>query len=128
MAQHDLSLAKLFEGHTDALAILDELGHTAAADTSSTGSAEIWGVWATEAPAGKTLIRLGSTPGQVFLTGAKCGCSGAVTPTHGLLTARLEGETRPQLVSVQIVGHHPFILRHVPTRSRRWGLGQAQQR
>ena len=41
VAAHDLSLAKLYEGHTDALAILAELAHPSSAGPSAT-----WGVWA----------------------------------------------------------------------------------
>lgn len=100
VAQHDLSLAKLFEGHTDALAILDEIDHAATAD--GRGTTKIWGVWAAEAPDGKALIREGAIGDQVLLTGAKCWCSGAATATHGLLTAWVADEVRPQLVSVLI--------------------------
>lgn len=102
VAQHDLSLAKLFEGHTDALAILNELGHAGAAGADSSGAPKIWGVWAAEAPNGKALIREGATHDNVVLGGAKCWCSGAATATHGLLTAWAEGEAQPQLVSVLI--------------------------
>lgn len=46
----DLSLAKLYEGHTDALAILAECG---AAHHAGEG---IWGVWAAEPPDARTRI------------------------------------------------------------------------
>ena len=102
VAQHDLSLAKLFEGHTDALAIFEELGHAAAGVADMDGTPKIWGVWAAEAPNGKALIREVASQEHLFLSGAKCWCSGAATATHGLLTAWAEGEAQPQLVSVLI--------------------------
>ncbi len=102
VAQHDLSLAKLYEGHTDALAILDELDHAAAAPADPRSATKVWGVWAAEAPDGRAIIREGATRDRVVLTGAKCWCSGAATATHGLLTAWSACELQPQLVSVLI--------------------------
>jgi alkylation response protein AidB-like acyl-CoA dehydrogenase len=100
VAAHDLSLAKLYEGHTDALAILDELGHAAlpAPDAS-------WGVWAAEAPQGRMRIVGGvsGSGGRVTLSGDKCWCSGAASATHALLTAwRDDDPTHPQLVAVDL--------------------------
>lgn len=46
----DLSLAKLYEGHTDALAILAECG---AAQHAFNG---IWGVWAAEPPDARAYV------------------------------------------------------------------------
>ena len=76
VAEHDLSLAKLYEGHTDALAIHHELGVTPVA---SAGAA--WGVWAAESATARTVIEAGR------LYGAKAWCSGAATGSHALLTA-----------------------------------------
>jgi hypothetical protein len=81
VAEHDLSLAKLYEGHTDALAILDELGAASNVPANAT-----WGVWAAEAPQGRAVIE--SHDGEAaVLTGAKCWCSGAASVSHALLTA-----------------------------------------
>lgn len=91
VAQHDLSLAKLYEGHTDALAIMGELG-AAGGDPQGT-----WGTWAAEAPEGRTLIQSGRDRG-VTLHGAKCWCSGAADVDHGLLTAWFGDGRGPQLV------------------------------
>lgn len=102
VASHDLSLAKLYEGHTDALAILDELGHALAAAKSQGQSARIWGVWAAESPQGKALIDTDSAAGQTLLSGGKCWCSGASTATHGLMTAWTQTNAQPQLVAVEI--------------------------
>jgi alkylation response protein AidB-like acyl-CoA dehydrogenase len=95
VAEHDLSLAKLYEGHTDALAILRELGEVRAAG----GALPTWAVWAAEAPQGRTLIRT-AADGGIRLEGSKCWCSGAADVTHGLLTAWHEDGRGPQLVSV----------------------------
>jgi hypothetical protein len=93
---HDLALAKLFEGHTDALAILHELGQQALGTNRS-----IWGVWAAEAPEGRTTFD-DAGAGRVVLRGAKCWCSGAVSATHALLTAWDAQGAGPQLVAIEI--------------------------
>jgi alkylation response protein AidB-like acyl-CoA dehydrogenase len=92
VAEHDLSLAKLYEGHTDALAILRELGEPRPAAGS-------WAVWAAEAPQGRTVIET-AADGSIRLQGSKCWCSGAADVQHGLLTAWHEEGRGPQLVGV----------------------------
>jgi hypothetical protein len=92
VAEHDLSLAKLYEGHTDALAILRELGEARTAGGS-------WATWAAEAPQGRAVIET-TADGGIRLQGSKCWCSGAADVTHGLLTAWYEDGRGPQLVSV----------------------------
>ena len=102
VAEHDLSLAKLYEGHTDALAILEELQDPVAQVHGNT-----WGVWAAESPQGRvTLTPAGND--RVLLHGAKCWCSGAAHLSHGLLTAWRSDDKRPQLVRVAMakVGVH----------------------
>ncbi len=97
VAAHDLSLAKLYEGHTDALAILGELGR---ADLAVEGAS--WGVWAAEAPQGRMRV-VGASGDYVTLSGDKFWCSGAASATHALLTAwRDTDATRPQLVAVDL--------------------------
>ena len=98
VAAFDLSLAKLYEGHTDALAILAELG-VAGPDSSSA-----WGTWAAEAPQGRTTIEpvADGADGELRLSGAKCWCSGAATADHGLLTAWFADGAGPQLVRVDL--------------------------
>ncbi len=108
VAEHDLSLAKLYEGHTDALAIFGELD-VASTDHGdrrnrperlSPGDEMVWGVWASEAPGGRVSFKP-STPtaeGAVVLTGVKHWCSGARTGSHALLTVwPVEGQ-QPQVV------------------------------
>ncbi len=97
VAAHDLSLAKLYEGHTDALAILAEVSGANAPFAQSGPGA--WGVWAAEAANARVTI----TPVQgkaVLLDGTKCWCSGANTVDNGLLTAWYADGRGPQLVRV----------------------------
>ena len=98
VAAHDLSLAKLYEGHTDALAIFAELG-VSAERADATPS---WGVWAAEAPQGRTVIEAGAPGNEVRLDGAKCWCSGAASASHALLTAWHADGRGPQLVSTSL--------------------------
>jgi hypothetical protein len=79
VAARDLALAKLFEGHTDALAIMAELG------TADVDPASAWGTWAAEPPAARLEFR--RTPNGVRLTGRKAWCSGAGIVSHALVTA-----------------------------------------
>jgi alkylation response protein AidB-like acyl-CoA dehydrogenase len=104
VAACDLGLVKLFEGHTDALAILAELH----GPTPPAGSR--WGVWAAEPPDARVQIATtGSTrtgiPGEWSLNGTKAWCSGAGVVSHALVTAWLDGE--PVLAAVAM--NHPSI-------------------
>jgi alkylation response protein AidB-like acyl-CoA dehydrogenase len=104
VAARDLGLVKLFEGHTDALAILAELG----APHVPPGSR--WGVWAAEAPDARVV----ATPlanGQLRLTGTKAWCSGAHAVSHALVTAWIGDEPVLAAValeqpSISITTHH----------------------
>ena len=105
VAEFDLSLAKLYEGHTDALAIHHELGAALASPAAAT-----WGVWAAESPTARAVIDAGRLYGQ------KAWCSGAASGSHALLTAwpreadsgsaqdwdRTPARCGPQLVSVAL--------------------------
>jgi len=80
VAAHDLSLVKLFEGHTDALAILAELG---GAPDTPTGAR--WATWCAEPPDARVTFE---ATGQrdIRLTGTKAWCSGAASVTHAVLS------------------------------------------
>ncbi|MFM0283507.1 acyl-CoA dehydrogenase [Paraburkholderia sediminicola] len=96
VAACDLGLVKLFEGHTDALAILAELH----GPTPSVGSR--WGVWAAEPPDARVQASKGASgaedAAQLTLSGTKAWCSGAGVVSHALVTAWLDGE--PVLAAV----------------------------
>jgi hypothetical protein len=78
VSARDLSLGRLFEGHTDALAILDEAGQTPP-------PAAVMGVWAARrSDADVVAIRRGS---GWYLQGRKPWASGAGTLTDALVTA-----------------------------------------
>ena len=79
LAEEDLSLARLAEGHTDAIAILAELG----ASPPPAGSR--WGVWAAQPP-GPGLIATRTGHGW-RLDGTKQYCSGARSCTDARVTA-----------------------------------------
>ena len=79
LAGEDLSLARLGEGHADAVAILGELGEPEPPPGSR------WGVWAANPP-GPSLRAEPAGEGWC-LTGVKQYCSGARCCTHALVTA-----------------------------------------
>ena len=58
VAAYDLSLAKLFEGHTDALAILRELDAQHVLDRIAAPDRTCWAVWASEAPPGRVTLHV----------------------------------------------------------------------
>jgi hypothetical protein len=97
VAASDLALAKIFESHTDAVAIRHELG------ASTPVGEELLAVWAAEAPA----LSLGIdgqelAPGaQVTLDGAKAWCSGASFVDSALVTAH-DSQGRRWLAEVSL--------------------------
>ncbi|MFP4889603.1 acyl-CoA dehydrogenase [Paraburkholderia sp. EG304] len=100
VAARDLGLVKLFEGHTDALAILAELNGPLPPPASR------WGVWAAEAPDARVravnqgIQNVSGEGAQVRLSGTKAWCSGAQALTHALVTAWRNDE--PVLAAVAL--------------------------
>ncbi len=93
LAEEDLSVARLAEGHTDALAILAELGAVPAPPRSR------WGVWAAQPPGpGLTASR---ADGAWLLDGIKHYCSGARSCTDVLVTATAPDGSRLFAVSTR---------------------------
>ncbi|KUM12533.1 acyl-CoA dehydrogenase [Acinetobacter calcoaceticus] len=89
IAGFDLSLAKLFESHCDALSILNELGYQAEIDN------QIWAVWAADG---------GPAPLQIkdnFCKGIKPWCSGAEF-IHKALISYKDNEGQSQLCIVDL--------------------------
>src|SRR5580693_9845952 len=86
LAADDLSLARLGEGHADAVAILTEL------DGPAPGPGSRWGVWAAQPP-GRGLTATRAARGW-RLTGLKQYCSGARVCTGALVTATAPDGTR----------------------------------
>jgi hypothetical protein len=97
LAEEDLSLARLGEGHADAIAILAEL------DGAPPRPGSRWGVWAANPPGPNvTASRRGGT---WVLHGTKQYCSGARVCTHALVTAAAGDEAR--LFAVAVEGLEP---------------------
>lgn len=89
VAAHDLSLVKLFEGHTDALAILAEL-HAPPAPPAAR-----WGTWCAEPPNARLTLAPShrGAAGELLLNGTKAWCSGAAQVTHAVVSCwNLAGE------------------------------------
>ena len=93
----DLALAKVYEGHTDALAILAECGAA-----HLVGDA-VWGVWAAEPPEARARI-IARDGDKLRLAGSKAWCSGALQIDRALITAWAEDD-QPQLVAIELA--HP---------------------
>jgi alkylation response protein AidB-like acyl-CoA dehydrogenase len=87
LASEDLSLARLSEGHADAVAILAEL------DGPRPLPGSRWGVWAANPP-GPSVTAARGPDGRWLLRGTKQYCSGARACTHALVTAAAEDGTR----------------------------------
>jgi alkylation response protein AidB-like acyl-CoA dehydrogenase len=79
LGRTDLALARLAEGHTDALAIFAEAGRTPAPDA-------LYGVWAAKAGGTGAVIELGSA--GLRLSGTVRFCSGASMLDRALVAAR----------------------------------------
>jgi alkylation response protein AidB-like acyl-CoA dehydrogenase len=86
LTEHDVVAGRLAEAHTDAVAILAELG----GPTPQHG--QWWGVWAAETP---DAVVVAHHDGKgIQLEGTKSWCSGAGLCTHALVTARREDNAR----------------------------------
>ena len=93
LAEEDLCLARLAEGHADALAILAELG----AAPPPAGSR--WGVWAAQPPGPR--LEASRVGGGWRLDGVKRYCSGAHSCTDALVTAAAPDGSRLFAVSTR---------------------------
>ena len=80
MAVQDLSLVKLFEGHTDALAILAELDGPAPEPGSR------WGTWCAEPPNARLSFETQSGSRDIRIDGTKAWCSGAASVSHAVVS------------------------------------------
>jgi hypothetical protein len=76
---HDLALAKLYEGHADALAILHEAGAHGDADDA------LWATWCAEPPDARLALSPDSH-GGLRLDGRKAWSSGARDVTHAVVS------------------------------------------
>ncbi|HJH24632.1 MAG TPA: acyl-CoA dehydrogenase [Paenalcaligenes hominis] len=82
VAALDLVCAKLFESHTDALAILAELGQTHLIEDEG-----LWAVWCAEPPSHRVHLNASPTFSDgVSIHGTKAWCSGANEVSHALIS------------------------------------------
>lgn len=95
VAACDLALVKLYEGHTDALAILIEAGHDAP------GAQGTWGMWAAESPGARVTFE-SAAMGRCILNGTKAWCSGAAHLDRALLTVWRADGAGPFLAAVDL--------------------------
>lgn len=92
VASIDLTIAKWFESHLDALSILHEVGHDKAVEG-------LWAVWAAEGHPDPLRYEQGK------VTGTKAWCSGANMVDHGLMTYRDQhGDSQLLMVNMDQAG------------------------
>ena len=95
LAGEDLSLARLGEGHADAIAILAELGGPRPRPGSR------WGVWAANPPGPN--VTASRQRGLWVLQGTKQYCSGARICTHALVAAAADDGARLFAVDTELL-------------------------
>ncbi len=86
LTEVDVVAGRLAEAHTDAVAILAELGGPNPLPD------QLWGVWAAESP--DAVLRAHGDGNEVKLDGTKVWCSGAGLCTQALVTARRDNGRR----------------------------------
>lgn len=116
LAEVDVVAARLAEAHTDALAILTELG------VSEARQGLLWGVWAAESR--DAVLSAHDDGGATTLDGTKVWCSGAGLCTRALVTARLDSGERG-LFAVDL--GHPGV-RPLPSGWRNPGMAESDTR
>lgn len=100
VASIDLTIAKWFESHLDALTILHEVGAATTTQKASQDSMSgLWAVWAADGPILEFEPNKDSQAGKV--NGTKAWCSGARFVDYGLMTYR-DAQGRSQLLIVDM--------------------------
>lgn len=101
VAARDLSLAKLFEGHTDALAILAEL------NGPCTDGSALWATWCAEPPDARLVFTEPDAAGGLQINGRKAWCSGADAVDHAIVSGwNAAGEPCLAAVALRQAGVH----------------------
>lgn len=95
--REDLSIARLAEAHTDAVAILAEAGKRAAPGV-------LYGVWASEIP--DQPLRMECAAGRMTVEGTKMFCSGAGIVDRALVTVRVPDH---RLLNVDLRAHDATV-------------------
>lgn len=116
LTEADVVAGRLAEAHTDAVAILAELGGPEPKPD------QLWGVWAAES---RDSVLVADGDGDaVTLEGTKVWCSGAGVCTHALVTARVDADGRG-LFAVDL--GNPRV-RPLPTNWRNAGMAASDTR
>jgi hypothetical protein len=116
LCEIDVVAGRLAEAHTDAAAILAELGGP------RVQQGRLWGVWASEAPGATVVARHDDV--LVSLSGTKAWCSGAGLCTDALVTAYTETGER-MLYAVDLGG--PGV-QALPSTWRNAGMAESDTR
>jgi alkylation response protein AidB-like acyl-CoA dehydrogenase len=111
----DVVAGRLAEAHTDAVAILAELGGP------DQKPGQLWGVWAAESR--DAVLSARGDRRSVTLDGTKVWCSGAGLCTHALVTARLDSGDRG-LFAVEL----QHDVRPLPSTWRNVGMAESDTR
>jgi alkylation response protein AidB-like acyl-CoA dehydrogenase len=95
----DLSLGRIFEGHVNAVRLIDAYGDAAQKHRLVQDLADnrLFGVWATEPPPGVRAIRDGD---GVVLAGAKSFATGCLGLERAIITVQADGEKRLLIVPI----------------------------
>jgi len=103
-----LPVGRLYEGHVNALALIEACAAPEAAARwfADAAAGHLFGVWNTEDSVGLRLV--GHSPGRWLLQGAKTFASGAATVSRALVTAR-DDAGRWQMLVVDADIHPPAI-------------------
>jgi len=116
VTETDIVAGRLAEAHTDAIAIVTELGGPEPKPD------QLWGVWAAEPP--DAVVYAHGAGDAITLDGTKAWCSGAGLCSHALITAQLPSGDRG-LFAVDL--GHPAI-QPLPSTWRNPGMTQADTR
>lgn len=116
LTEADVVAGRLAEAHTDAVAILAELGGP------DPKPDQLWGVWAAESS--DAVLLADGAGDEVKLNGTKVWCSGAGICTHALVTARLDDERRG-LFAVDLGDHR---VKGLPSNWRNAGMAGSDTR
>jgi alkylation response protein AidB-like acyl-CoA dehydrogenase len=120
LTEVDVVAGRLAEAHTDAVAILAELGGP------QPKRDQLWGVWAAESR--DAVLAAYRTGDGVTLAGTKVWCSGAGLCTHALVTARLDfGERAGQRGLFALELNQPGV-RPLPSTWRNAGMAASDTR
>lgn len=94
--RHDLSAGRLFEAHTDAIAILHQAGRVPRAGA-------VYGVWAANRPGARLNVQIeGKGDHDVVISGSKAFCTGVTLCDAALVTATVANSESTVLLDLDV--------------------------